>query len=318
MLPDRPVVVEDAGGPLGRVAGDAVQAAGLLARGVCSHEGLALLLPALTQELSHLAGHCVVFLPDAFSFSLPPGFYAPQGGLAAFDGLPAPGHLGLAPDQRFPRAFLPVWYRQALRPRQVVQPGFALVGVPFPLVGQGVTLIGTAFPLVSDPLALVSEGVTLVGTAFPLVSGLFAPVGVPSELACQSVMFPSGAFSFSLPPGFVAPLGGLAAYDGLPAPGNPGLRPGQRLPDARLPVWHRQAMRPRQGVQPGFALVSVPFPQVSDLLPVVSDLLPVVSDLLALVSAPLAPVGPPVLRRTGTAPRVMLGKLHPFRMHLSQ
>jgi hypothetical protein len=28
----------------------------LLPRGVCSHDGLALLLPALTQELSHLAG----------------------------------------------------------------------------------------------------------------------------------------------------------------------------------------------------------------------------------------------------------------------
>ena len=41
LLPDRPGVVEDAGGPLGRVAGDAVQAAGLLARGVCSHDGLA-------------------------------------------------------------------------------------------------------------------------------------------------------------------------------------------------------------------------------------------------------------------------------------
>ena len=193
LLPDRPGVVEDAGGPLDRVAGDAAQVAGLLARGLCSQDGLALLLPALTQELSHLAGPCVVFLP--------------------------------------------------------------------------------------------------------------------------------GAFSFAVPPGFVAPLGGLAAYDGLPAPGNPGLGPGQRLLGACLPVWHRQAMRPRQGVQPGFALVSVAFPLVSDLFPLVSvalalvsDLLPLVSVPLALVSIPLAPVGPPVLRGTRTAPRAMLGKLHPFRM----
>jgi hypothetical protein len=49
-------------------------------------------------------------------------------------------------------------------------------------------------------------------------------------------VFPPGAFSFSLPPGFVAPLGGLAADDGLPAPGNPGLGPGQRLLGACLPV----------------------------------------------------------------------------------
>ena len=77
-----------------------------------------------------------------------------------------------------------------MRPREIVQPGFALVGVPFPLVGQGVALVGTAFPLISDLLALL---------------------GVPSELAGQSVVFPPGTFLFSLPPGFVAPLGGLAA-----------------------------------------------------------------------------------------------------------
>ena len=69
-------------------------------------------------------------------------------------------------------------------------------------------------------------------------------------------------------------------------------------------------MRPRQVVQPGFALVGIPFP-------VVSDLLPVVSDLLALVGVPLAAVGPPVLRGTGTAPRAMLCELHPSRMRLS-
>ena len=109
LLPGRPSVVEDAGGPLGRVAGDAAQAAGLLARGVCSHDGLALLLPALTQELGHLAGQCVVFLPGAFLFSLPPGFVALLGGLAAFDGLPAPGHRGPGPGQRLLGAFLPVW-----------------------------------------------------------------------------------------------------------------------------------------------------------------------------------------------------------------
>jgi hypothetical protein len=51
----------------------------MLARGVCSHDGLALLLPALTHELSHLAGQRVVFLPGASSFSLPPGFVAPLG-----------------------------------------------------------------------------------------------------------------------------------------------------------------------------------------------------------------------------------------------
>ena len=87
-------------------------------------------------------------------------------------------------------------------------------------------------------------------------------------------------------------------------------------------------MRPRQGVQPGFALVSVAFPLVSDLFPLVSVAFPLVSDLLPpvsvplalvsvpfpLVSVPLAPVGPPVLRGTRTAPRAMLGKLHPFRM----
>ena len=117
LLLDRSGVVEDAGGPLDRVAGDAAQVAGLLARGLCSHDGLALLPPALTQELSHLAGRCVVFLPDAFSFSLPPGFVAPQGGLAAFDGLPAPGHLGLAPGQRFPRALWLAWWCQVMRPR---------------------------------------------------------------------------------------------------------------------------------------------------------------------------------------------------------
>ena len=77
-------------------------------------------------------------------------------------------------------------------------------------------------------------------------------------------------------------------------------------------------MRPRQVVQPGFALVGIPFPVVSDLLPVVSDLLPVVSDLLALVGVPLAAVGPPVLRGTGTAPRAMLCELHPSRMRLFQ
>ena len=91
-----------------------------------------------------------------------------------------------------------------MRPREVVQPGFALVGVPFPLVGQGVALLGTAFSLISDLLALL-------GVPFPLISDLLAPVGVPSGLAGQSAVFLPGTFLFSLPPGFVAPLGGLAA-----------------------------------------------------------------------------------------------------------
>jgi hypothetical protein len=90
-----------------------------------------------------------------------------------------------------------------MRPREVVQPGFALVGVPFPLVGQGVALLGTAFSLISDLLALL-------GVPFPLISDLLAPVGVPSGLAVQSVVFPPATFVFSLPPGFVASLGGLA------------------------------------------------------------------------------------------------------------
>jgi hypothetical protein len=138
-------------------------------------------------------------------------------------------------------------------------------------------------------------------------------------------VFLPGAFSFSLPPGFVAPLGGLAAKDRLLAPGDPGLGPGQRFPDACLQVRRRQAIRPRQVIQPGFALVGdplpligVPFPVVSDPFPVVSDLLALVSDLLALVGVPLAAVGPPVLRGTGAVPRAMLGGLHPFRMRLSQ
>ena len=73
-------------------------------------------------------------------------------------------------------------------------------------------------------------------------------------------------------------------------------------------------MRPRQVVQPGFALVGVPLPLIGDPFPVVSDLLALVSDLLALVGVPLTAVVPPVLRGTGTAPRAMLGELHPFRM----
>ena len=117
-----------------------------------------------------------------------------------------------------------------MRPREVVQPGFALVGVPFPLVGQGVALLGTAFSLISDLLALL-------GVPFPLISDLLAPVGVPSGLAGQSAVFLPGAFSFSLPPGFVPPQGGLAAFDGLPAPGHRGPGPGQRLLGAFLPVW---------------------------------------------------------------------------------
>ena len=84
-------------------------------------------------------------------------------------------------------------------------------------------------------------------------------------------------------------------------------------------------MRPREVVQPGFALVDVPlpligdpFPAVSDTFPAVSDLLALVSDLLALVGVSLAAVGPPVLRGTGTASRAMLDELHPSRMRLSQ
>ena len=131
-------------------------------------------------------------------------------------------------------------------------------------------------------------------------------------------MFLPGAFSFSLPPGFVAPLGGLAAKDRLLAPGDPGLGPGQRFPGACLQVCHCRAMRARQVVQPGFALVGVPFPLVGVPFPVVSDPFPLVSDLLALVGVSLAAVGPPVLRGTGTAPRAMLGELHPSRMRQSQ
>ena len=77
-------------------------------------------------------------------------------------------------------------------------------------------------------------------------------------------------------------------------------------------------MRPREVVQPGFALVDVPLPLIGDPFPVVSDLLALVSDLLALVGVPFAAVGPPVLRGTGTAPQAMLGELHPFRMRLFQ
>jgi hypothetical protein len=117
-------------------AGDAAQAAGLLAHGVCPHGGLALLSLAFAQELSHLAGQCAVFLQGAFSSPLLPGSFAPQGGLAAFDGLPAPGHLGPGPGQRFAGACLPVCHRQAKGPDQVVQPGVALVGVPFSLVSD--------------------------------------------------------------------------------------------------------------------------------------------------------------------------------------
>jgi hypothetical protein len=48
----------------------------LLARGAWPHGGL-----------SHLAGRRVVFPPGWCSFSLLPGFFGRQGGLAAFDGL---------------------------------------------------------------------------------------------------------------------------------------------------------------------------------------------------------------------------------------
>ena len=300
LLPGRPGVLEDAGGPLGRVVGDAAQAAGLLARGVCPHGGLA----PLTQELSHLAGQCVVFPPGAFSFSLLRGFFALQGGLAAFDGLPAPGQPGPGPVPGFPRMFRPVCHRLARGTRQVVQPGVALVGGPFPL-------ISVPLPPVSDLLALVS-------VSLPPVSDLLALVSVPSELAGHRVVFPPGACSLSLLPGFSAPQGGLAADDGLPAPGQPGLGPVPGFPGAFLQVCHRQARRPRQVVQLGVALVGGPFPLVSVSLPPVSDLLALVSDLLAPVGIPLAPVGPVVLRGTGTGPRVMLAELHPSRMRLSQ
>ena len=164
MLPDGPDVVEDTGGSFDGAVGDAAQAAGLPSRGARLHGGLALLPPALSLEISELDGQSVVFPPGTFSFSLVLGFFAPQDGLAAFDGLPAPGHLGPGPSQGFPDACLPVWQRLAKHPRQVVQPGFALVrvsfppvGVPFPLVGSGIALVGVPLAPVG-PLFLRGTG----------------------------------------------------------------------------------------------------------------------------------------------------------------
>ena len=97
-----------------------------------------------------MVGLSVVFLPGACSSSLLPGFLAPHGGLTAFDGLPAPGHLGPRPGHRFTGACLPAWHRQATGQRQVVQPGFAQVGVPFPLVGVLLTLVSDLLALIID------------------------------------------------------------------------------------------------------------------------------------------------------------------------
>ena len=44
-----------------------------------------------------------------------------------------------------------------MRPRQVVQPGFALVGIFFPLISLSVALVAVPFPLISDLLALISD-----------------------------------------------------------------------------------------------------------------------------------------------------------------
>ena len=112
-----------------------------------------------------------------------------------------------------------------------------------------------------------------------------------------SVVFLPGACSSSLLPGFLAPHGGLAAFDGLPAPGHLVPRPAHRVAGACLPAWHRQAKGPRQVVQPGFAQVGVPFP---------------------LVGVPLASVDPLFLRGIKPCPRAMLGVLHPSRMRLSR
>jgi hypothetical protein len=173
LLPDRPDVVEDTGGLFDGAVGDAAQAAGLLARGARLHGGLALLPPALSLEMSELAGQSVVFPPGAFSFSPVLGFFAPQDGLTAFDGLPAPGHLGPGPGQGFPDACLPVWQRLAKRPCQVVQPGFALVRVPFPPVGVPIPLVGLGVALVGFPFPLVGLGVALVGVPLAPVGPLF-------------------------------------------------------------------------------------------------------------------------------------------------
>jgi len=170
LLPDCPGVVEDAGGPLGAVAGDAAQAAGLLAHGVCLPDGLALLPLALTPENNHLADQCVPFPLVACSSLLLPGFVAPQEGLAAFDGLPAPGRVGLGPGHGFAGACLEVWHGHAEHPRQVIEPGVPLPGVPFPLVSVPFSLVSDLLALVSDSLALVSDSLTLIGV--PL-----APVG---------------------------------------------------------------------------------------------------------------------------------------------
>lgn len=106
LLPGRPQLVEDAGGPLDSVAGDVAHAASLFAHGSCQPDGLAPLPLAFTPQLSHLAGQGVVFPPGACLPTLLAGFLAPTAGLAAFDGLPAPGHLSLGPGQRFAGACL--------------------------------------------------------------------------------------------------------------------------------------------------------------------------------------------------------------------
>jgi hypothetical protein len=226
LLPGCPGVVEDAGGLLGAAAGDAAQAAGLLAHDVCLPGGLALLPLALTPENSHLAGQCVPFPLVACSSSLLPGFFAPQEGFAAFDALPAPGYLGLGPGQGIAGACPPVQHRHAECPRPVDQIGFSLPGVPFPLVGQGITLVSDLLALVSDLLTLVSDLLALIIIPFPPVGQGVALVGVPAKRASRRAAFPLVVYSSSLLPGFLAPQEGLAAFDGLPAPGRLGLGPG--------------------------------------------------------------------------------------------
>jgi hypothetical protein len=309
LLPGRPDVLDDAGGPLCGVAGDAAQEAGLLACRACPHGGLALLPLALTQMLSHLAGQCVVFPPGACSSVLSGGFFAPQGGLAAFDGLPAPGHLGPRPGHRLAGACLRVRHRQAKRPRQVAQLGLALVGVLFPPVGQDVALVGVPFPP-------VGQDVALVGVLFPLISDLLALVSLPSGLPGQCVEFPPGACPVSLLPGVFAPRGGLAAFDGLPAPSHLGLGPGRDFPGACLPACHLQASRPCPLIGYGFALVGVSFPLIGYGFALVGVSFPLIGYGFALVGVPVTAVGPSVLRGTGTGPRVMRGGLHCSRMRL--
>jgi hypothetical protein len=104
--------------------------------------------------------------------SLLPGFFAPQEALAAFDGLPAPDRLGFGPGHGFPGACPPIWHRHAECPRQVIEPGVPLPGVPFPLVSVLVSLVGNLLTLVGGLLTLVGDSLTLIGVPFTPVGPL--------------------------------------------------------------------------------------------------------------------------------------------------